>query len=447
MRITHLNNSFIALESCGEVLACDPWVGKANASGWQSFPEFSTDALRAEFAPVRWVYISHLHDDHFHPETLEACALMDREFIIKRYEAPMLRERLKRLGIERIHEVESFSLERFGPFELAIFPQMTSNSSGLDDDVNYDLDTSLAVKADGAVFFNQVDNPLSLADLGRIHAWISQHMGPVDAACLMSGAASEYPHLFLNIDKQAEKDRIVRRSLDDLVEWLRVLSPRCYFPAGGTYLIPGPLGAFNHLIAQPDFAQILATVKTSGLAVQALDLEGGRFVRLDAGGIQEQGDGLAPLHRQKEVAIESHRVDPYFYESLITPDFDALVGLLQAAQGNWERKVELDRLTVTQSLRFEIYRQLRTTASGRPDSGERLGGFELSRASDPAQGELVIHIDHRALFGCLTRQFIWNGVLGTLCMYERTPNRHHPTDLFSLNHLALTREQLAALGS
>ena len=140
---------------------CDPWAVKANASGWQSFPAFSTQELTEHLADVRWVYLSHLHDDHFHPDTLEACGLLDREFIIKRFQSPILRERLKRLGVTRIHEVEPFTVNSFGPFDLTIFPQMTSNSSGLEDDVNFDLDTSIAIKADGVVFFvsNGMDAP------------------------------------------------------------------------------------------------------------------------------------------------------------------------------------------------------------------------------------------------------------------------------------------------
>ncbi len=131
MKITHFSNSFISVSAQGDRIVCDPWIGKANASGWQSFPEFSLTAMREQLADVKWVYLSHLHDDHFHPETLKSCGLLDREFIIKRFKSPVLRERLKRLGVTRIHEVEPFTVQQFGTFELSIFPQMTSNSSGL----------------------------------------------------------------------------------------------------------------------------------------------------------------------------------------------------------------------------------------------------------------------------------------------------------------------------
>jgi hypothetical protein len=46
MKVTHFSNSFIMVSLQVERTVCDPWVHKANASGWQSFPEFNVSALR-----------------------------------------------------------------------------------------------------------------------------------------------------------------------------------------------------------------------------------------------------------------------------------------------------------------------------------------------------------------------------------------------------------------
>lgn len=442
MKITHFSNSFISVSSQGERIVCDPWVGKANAGGWQSFPEFSFSALREHLADVRWVYLSHLHDDHFHPDTLKSCGLLNREFIIKRFQSPVFRERLKRLGVTRIHEVDPFTVQQFGPFELSIFPQMTSNSSGFEDDVNYDLDTSIAIKAEGTVFFNQVDNPLSLQDLTHIRDFMAEQLGAVDVACIMSGAASEYPHLFLGIDQAGEKRRIVERSLTDLGEWLRLLKPRYFFPAGGTYLIPGWMGVFNDNIAQPNSAEISRCVADAGLPVQVCALEGGHFLELSVWQkTARTGSALPPIEANRQVAVDMHRQDRYHYEALEAPTWPTLLALLDAARDNWAHKVSKDGLTIHQAIWFDIYRELRVDG-GKPDASKRLGRYQLSQPSRAEIGALVVHIDQRALFGCLTRRLIWNGVLGALCLYERRPNRHYPTDFFSLNFLALSNEQL-----
>lgn len=121
MKITHFSNSFISIESNGKKLICDPWVGKANSGGWQSYPEFSFPELAAHLEDARWIYISHLHDDHFHPDTLVNCRLLDRQFIVKKFDSPVLKNRLKRLGVTNILELEPFTINTVGPFQITIF--------------------------------------------------------------------------------------------------------------------------------------------------------------------------------------------------------------------------------------------------------------------------------------------------------------------------------------
>ena len=441
MKITHYSNSFISVRSKGEHIVCDPWMGKANTGGWQSFPEYPVDELARHLSDARWVYVSHLHDDHFHPPTLKNLGLLDREFVIKRFQSPVIRERLKRLGVKHIHELSPFTVNQIGPFEVAIFPQMTSNSSGLGDDVNFDMDTSIAFKADEAVFFNQVDNPLSNEDVVLIRNWIIENLGLIDIACLMSGAASEYPQLFLGIDQASEKRRIVQHSLDKLIKWLRVLEPTFYFPAGGTYLIPGWLSIFGKNIAQPSYQEIRERVRNTDLMAQPLALEGGYSIEISNHEPQAKtGPEVMPIQADLQAAIRMHIADPYDYEVEGAPPFGRLVEIMDLAQKNWLQKVKAAPLQITQSIHFEIYSEL-VVRGGMPDQTRRTGSYQLFQCGDEQHGKLTIHIDQRALHGCLLRRFVWNGVLGSLCLYERNPNKHFPTDFFSINFFALSNEQ------
>ena len=447
MKITHFSNSFITVESQGDRIVCDPWVGKANAGGWQSFPEYGMDELAEHLKDVKWVYVSHLHDDHFHADTLRLCGLIDREFIIKRFQSPILKDRLARLGVTRIHEIDPFTVHSFGPFELSIFPQMTSNASCLDDDVNYDLDTSITIKAEGVVFFNQVDNPLSLKDLEVIKDFIHKSFGEIDIACIMSGAASEYPHLFLNIDQAAEKRRIVENSLNDLVQWLTLLQPKYFFPAGGTYIIPGWMNIYNETIAQPTFHQIADFVQKAGLTVETMLLEGGKFLEIPERSSEILiGTSLSPIETDRKTAIEMHRNDKYMYEEIERSPWQNLIQILDAARNNWCSKVNQQNLQIRQSIRFDIYKELRMV--GREiDKSQFIESYSLFNQTENNAGQLIIHIDQRAILGCVTRRLVWNGVLGTLCLYERSPNHFYPTDFFSINFFVLTNEQISSFKS
>ena len=442
MKITHFSNSFISIDSQGDTILCDPWIGKANAGGWQSFPEYSIDELTRHLKDVKWVYLSHLHDDHFHAETLRSCKLLDREFIIKRFKSPILKNRLLQLGVTTIHEIDPFTLQKFGPFELSIFPQLSSNSSGLEDDVNYDLDTSISIKADGVTFFNQVDNPLSLQDINVVSQFIRENLGEIDVACTMSGAASEYPHLFLGIDHASEKRRIVDGALNDLVEWLKLLKPKFFFPAGGTYLIPGWMSIYNENIAQPTFSEIANFVEMAGLAVKTLPLEGGKCLEISCGQHSVKvGTSLLPIESDLNLAIKTHRSDEYQYACIKEPHPQKLQLMLNAASESWLSKVNEKNLKIHQSIRFEIYSPL-YVVSGIPDKSKLVASYQLFNTQDSDVGDLIIHIDQRAIVGCITRNLVWNAVLGTLCFYERRPNHFYPTDFFSLNFFSLSSEKL-----
>jgi hypothetical protein len=257
----------------------------------------------------------------------------------------------------------------------------------------------------------------------------------------MCGAASEYPQLFLGIDQAAEKRRIVENSLNELMSWLRLLAPRYYFPAGGTYLIPGWLSIYSKNIAQPNFQEISELIKQQNLQVQPLALEGGYSIDMSTHKPEVKSHPeIIPIEADMQEAIRAHSGDIYDYEALAAPPYSRLVEMMDAARENWSKKVAEGALHITQSISFEIYTEL-TVKDEIPDPSSRLGGYQLFQSSDEHVGELVIHIDQRALFGCLSRCFVWNGVLGSLCLYERRPNRHFPTDFFSINFFTISNEQ------
>jgi UDP-MurNAc hydroxylase len=444
MKITHFSNSFMVVESNGDGIICDPWMGKANAGGWQSFPEFSSVDMSMRLKGSKWVYISHLHDDHYHPETLKNLGLLDREFIIKKFNPPIIRERLKKLGVKIIHEIEPFTISTCGSFNFAIFPQMTSNSSSLKDDISFDMDTSIVFKSEHAIFFNQVDNPLSVSDIKFINRWILDNLGKIDIACFKIGAASEYPHLYLGIDHVGEKQRIVNASLDHLREFLAILSPKYCFPAGGTYIIPGWLSNFSCNIAQPDFDEIKDYLNFHNSDTVPLMLEGGQCIDIENHLITAPLElSIKPVLADRYKAIMFHADDPYEYESYERPLYSELIKMLDLARHNWAKKIKDDKVTITQSIRFEIYNPLKYANDG-ITLGERKGSFMLNNAINKEDGVLLINIDLRAIYGCITKKCIWNGVLGSLCLFERRPNRHFPSDIFSINYFTLNQEQISA---
>ena len=72
-------------------------------------------------------------------------------------------------------------------------------------------------------------------------------------------------------------------------------------------------------------------------------------------------------------------------------------------------------------------------------SEEPLGALKLTSNLKESKGLLKIHIDIRSIYLCLIRKKVWNGTIGALCLFERSPNVFYPSVTFSLNYL-ITKE-------
>jgi UDP-MurNAc hydroxylase len=444
MKITHYSNSFITVEANGAKLVCDPWVGTANHGGWHSYPEYSTHELARAFDGANAIYVSHLHSDHFDPETLKRFGALDCHFLIGDFATKTLRQRLVNLGVRRITELGAFRLTGWEGFRVAIVPQMTSNSAGLEDDVNYALDSSIVIASDRATFFNQVDNPLSMENFRTIANWIRDNIGPIDVLTLVCGAASEYPQCFMNIDRAAASTSLIQSQLKGLVEKVGIFEPKFFFPSGGTYFIPGRFGILNQFIAVPEFEQVREAISRQFPTLHIELLEGACQVELAPSGqgsefrVSKLFDCRRPT---MDDAIQQHGGDSYDHEkdpeTRRTFSGGEIEQAFRAAVIEHERKLGELGINMNSRISFAVHDRIELDGAGRLASTPTMG---LELATKPLHPDhvLKVNIEKGALMRCLMRRASWNQTLsGSLCMFEREPNIFYPTDVFSLNYLVM----------
>jgi L-ascorbate metabolism protein UlaG (beta-lactamase superfamily) len=442
MKITHYSNSFITVEANGAKLVCDPWAGTANHGGWHSYPEYSQQELATAFEGANAIYISHLHSDHFNPDTLKRFGALDCHFLINDFLMKTLRQRLVNLGARRITELRPFSLADWEGFRVAIVPQMTSNSSGLEDDVNYALDSSIVIARDGVTFFNQVDNPLSMNNFGTIAGWIRDNVGPIDVLTLVCGAASEYPQCFMNIDRAAAVDSLIHSQLKQLVEKVGIFDPKFFFPSGGTYFIPGRFSILNRFIAVPGFERIEEAIGKQFPKLQVELLEGARQVEvtLAAQGPEFRVGRLFDRRRPTmNDAIQQHGDDIYDHEKdpATGRSFsgEEIEQAFRSAATEHERRLGELGIDMNARISFAVHDRIELDGAGRLAT-QPVMGLELVAQPLHPDHVLKVNIEKGALMRCLMRRASWNQTLsGSLCMFEREPNVFYPTDVFSLNYL------------
>ncbi len=103
MQVTSVGHAGFLIQTTAGSILCDPWVNPAYFASWFVFPDNTAldwDAL----GECDYLYVSHLHKDHFDPETLRAHVNKDAVVLLPDYPVPDLRRELEKLGFHRFFE-------------------------------------------------------------------------------------------------------------------------------------------------------------------------------------------------------------------------------------------------------------------------------------------------------------------------------------------------------
>lgn len=434
MKITHYCNSFISTEFKKNLLFCDPWIGVTKDNGWFSFP-ISYDLTKKLVKPD-YIYISHLHCDHFDDKTLKVLKKNKQKILIKNFKIKTLKKRLEKIGFKEIIELDPWKKYTFqNEFQVSIIPQMSSNSSGVDEQINYDLDTSIIIKCldTKKIFYNNVDNPLSVKDLEKVNKFIkNKFFSGVDIFCYGVGAASEYPQCFLNIDRKKEKEKIINNCLNGLKQNLNTIKPKIFFPAGGTYKIYGKFHKLNKFIAQATYMQIY---KKKSKNIIYKNLIGGKSIDLR--------NNLTTESFLKKTKINDLKLKKYFYHK-DKYKIQEIDNSFDQAKINYDLRLKKKKIKTSWKIKFFLFKNLTLDSKNqiKKNKSEFLKNYEITYNSKNKKKikftQLNCYLDAQLFFGLLKRKYIWNSpVSGSLILYKRTPNRFDPNVTFSLNYLTL----------
>jgi UDP-MurNAc hydroxylase len=181
MRVTFLGHAGCYVETAAGSVLCDPWFTPAYFGSWFPFPR--NDRLDpARFARPDFLYVSHLHRDHFDPEFLARHVTKDARVLLPDFPTPFLRRELEALGFRRfVKTVDGEPLDIDG-LEVAIF--------GMTEPADGPLGDSSLVLADASArVLNQ--NDARPGDPGALQA-----LGPYDAHFLQFSGAIWYPIVY-----------------------------------------------------------------------------------------------------------------------------------------------------------------------------------------------------------------------------------------------------------
>jgi UDP-MurNAc hydroxylase len=275
MRMTFLGHVGFSIETRGGTVLCDPWFTPAYFGSWFPFPR--NDTLDpAAFSTPDYLYISHLHRDHFDPSWLARHVDKQARVLLPAFDVPYLERELREIGFrEFVHCPNGESVELDG-LSITILAFTTPADGPLGD--------SLIVLDDGtARVLNQNDARPGDPDL--LH-----ELGPFDAQVVQFSGAIWYPVAYdfpAELKAQLARDKRVNQMARarQYIEWVDAAH---VFPcAGPPAFLDDELYALNDFDRDPanifpDQSVFLELLRESGIETGDL-LVPGSVAHLDAG--------------------------------------------------------------------------------------------------------------------------------------------------------------------
>lgn len=241
MQVQYITNAcFLFTFSDGLTVLSDPWLSDGIYHGAIfNYPPIPAE-LKSRYLALRpdYIYISHLHSDHFDAVTL---AHFDKQtpVLVGKFSTPAMVLGLKSLGFHNVQELEYGKTAPLGRHQICIYPQFSGSSDDLANDSGIDVDTSLFVQdANGQKCFFAVDNPMQERHAEMIRA---EH-GPLDLAILPYTGASIYPFVYKNYSEDEKRDRMSKlrqAKLDKFVQLSKAIGARRIVPAAGSFVLAG----------------------------------------------------------------------------------------------------------------------------------------------------------------------------------------------------------------
>jgi UDP-MurNAc hydroxylase len=265
MKVTFLGQAGLYIETHAGSILCDPWFSPAYFGSWYPFPANDGIDPRSIGSPT-YLYVSHLHHDHYDPAWLTEHCSKDATVILPDYPVNDLRHELHDLGFRRFVETadcEPFDLD--GGLRIMVMALDAPTDGPLGD-------SALLVDDGQSRLLNMNDSRPTDPDKLLV-------FGPLDLLFLQFSGAIWYPMVYEFPVKAKEtlahKKRVVQ--LARTQRYIEILDPTFIVPsAGPPCFLDDPLFAQNDFDRSPTNIFPDQTVFLEHLAEVGID--GGRLM-------------------------------------------------------------------------------------------------------------------------------------------------------------------------
>ncbi|MER6016253.1 Rieske 2Fe-2S domain-containing protein [Streptomyces bluensis] len=221
MRVTGLGHAGLFIETAAGSVLCDPWVNPAFFGSWFPFPDNSGLDWPYYGQAADYLYVSHLHRDHFDAENLSRNVRKDVTVLLPAFATQELEHELRALGFTDFLRTRSGQpVERDG---LRIM--ITALTGPGDGPIG---DSALSLDDGETVLLNQNDaHPLDIQAI--------REFGEVDAYFVQFSGAIWYPMVY-EMPLKAKREFAARKrqgQFDRAVRYIDAVQAKHVFPNSG----------------------------------------------------------------------------------------------------------------------------------------------------------------------------------------------------------------------
>ena len=248
MKIQSLNNATTFIQSKKDKIVLDPWViGSLYQNSWSAFPYFEN--CKEYFKNITHIIITHLHSDHFDPETLKLINKNAKILIPDLKFNSFMLKILRDLNFNDINFLKLSSWHKISEnFSIYIIPPLNEMAQEMklyekfNDNNNIAIDTGIIINekiSETSHIFLADNSPYDLdafkknvGDLKYSSFWFPYN-----------GFAGDYPlcydNLSFNEKKKISLEMSIRREKCNL-EAISFCKPKLLFPYSSDFTLHGP---------------------------------------------------------------------------------------------------------------------------------------------------------------------------------------------------------------
>ncbi len=262
MNITYLKSASVIIEDNDVKILSDPWLVDGEYFGsWAHYPP-------CNFVPkdfdVDFIYITHIHPDHFSSKTLSK---MNKNIpiIILKFQSEFLKKNIEKLGftvLELEHNKRTHLKNNLHINILAADncnPELCSKFLGCGPaETNFkmtSIDTMCVIDNGSDTLVNTNDCPYELSKFSAKE--IKQQYNKIDMLLIGYGGAGPYPQCFKmkNEEKILEAKKKSQEFLTQGEQYINLFRPEFYMPFAGRYTLAGKKSPLNQYRGVPELEE------------------------------------------------------------------------------------------------------------------------------------------------------------------------------------------------